>query len=128
MGVGSEPELLAGVAAGVDLFDCVWPTRLARTGSALVGAGRLNLLARVVAEDPRPLEEGCRCPACTGHGRAQLRLLMQRGELLGHRLLTMHNLHHVLELLRRAREAVLAGSFGAFMEARLRRQAVEPAP
>jgi len=123
MGVGSEPELLSAMGAGVDLFDCVWPTRLARTGTALVGPGRLNLLTRAAAEDPRPLEEGCTCPACANHGRAQLGLLLRRGELLGHRLVTMHNLHHVLELLREARKAVLAGSFGRFMEARL-----SPAP
>jgi queuine tRNA-ribosyltransferase len=118
MGVGSEPELLDAIAAGCDLFDCVWPTRLARTATALVGPGRVNLLKAAFAEASGPLEEGCDCPTCRGHQRAQLRYLVQRGELLGHRLLTIHNLHHVLELVRQARRAILGGSYEEFVAGR----------
>jgi queuine tRNA-ribosyltransferase len=121
MGVGSEPEMLRAVAAGVDLFDCVWPTRLARTGTVLVGSGRINLNNRRHAEDPAPIEEGCACAACRGYGRAGLRLLHRRGTLLGHRLCTIHNLHHTLELLRLARRAIVEGRFAEFAEARLGR-------
>ncbi|HEV3232324.1 MAG TPA: tRNA guanosine(34) transglycosylase Tgt [Candidatus Dormibacteraeota bacterium] len=119
MGLGSQPELLAAVAAGCDLFDCVWPTRLARTGTALVGPGRLNLRRSALAGDPRPLEDGCGCAACQRHTRAQLHFLHLRGELLAHRLLTIHNLHHLLTLMRQARAAILAGTFEAFAAARL---------
>jgi queuine tRNA-ribosyltransferase len=119
MGVGSEPELLDAIAAGVDLFDCVWPTRLARTGSALVGPGRINISNAAHTQDPRPLEEGCTCAACRGHSRAQLRYLFLRGELLGYRLLTIHNLHHTLDLARLARAAITAGEFAEFQSARI---------
>ena len=119
MGVGSEPEMLAAIGAGVDMFDCVWPTRLARTGAALVGAGRINLRRAAFAGDERPLETGCACPACARHTRAQVRYLFLRGELLGYRLLTIHNLHHTLELMRRARAAILDGGYADFVAARL---------
>lgn len=119
MGVGTEREMLEAIAAGVDLFDCVWPTRLARTGAAVVGAGRVNLRAGVHAAAPGPVEEGCDCPACRRHSRGQLHHLLRRGELLGYRLLTLHNLHHTLDLARQARRAVLEGRFAEFVEARL---------
>jgi queuine tRNA-ribosyltransferase len=119
MGVGSEPELLDAIAAGVDLFDCVWPTRLARTGSALVGPGRISISNAAHSEDPSPLEPGCACAACRRHSRAQLRYLFLRGELLAYRLLTIHNLHHTLELTRLARAAILAGEFAQFQTARI---------
>jgi queuine tRNA-ribosyltransferase len=119
MGVGSEPEMLRAIAMGVDLFDCVWPTRLARTGSALVGAGRINIANAVHAEARAPIEEGCACLACTGHTRAQVRYLFLRGELLGYRLLTIHNLHHTLEMTRLARSAILAGRFDEFRSRRV---------
>jgi queuine tRNA-ribosyltransferase len=119
MGVGTEREMLEAIAAGVDLFDCVWPTRLARTGAAVVGAGRVNLLSSRHAADPGPLEAGCACPACARHTRAQLHHLLRRGELLGYRLLTLHNLHHTLELARGARRALLDGAFDEFVNARL---------
>jgi queuine tRNA-ribosyltransferase len=119
MGVGSERELLAAVGSGVDIFDCVWPTRLARTGTALVGAGRLTVRAQALAADPKPLEPGCTCLACARHTRAQVRYLFLRGELLGYRLLTIHNLAHTLELLRQARRAILDGRYSSFVAARL---------
>ncbi len=119
MGVGSEPELLDAIATGVDLFDCVWPTRLARTGAALVGPGRLNITNAAHAEEPGPLEDGCACPACGAHSRAQLRYMFMRGELLAYRLLTIHNLHHTIQLTRLARAAILRGEFDQFRAARL---------
>jgi queuine tRNA-ribosyltransferase len=119
MGVGSEPEMLQAIALGVDLFDCVWPTRLARTGSALVGAGRINIANAVHAETRAPLEDGCGCMACSNHSRAQLRYLFLRGDLLGYRLLTIHNLHHTLEMTRLARVAILAGKFDEFRARRV---------
>ena len=119
MGVGSEPELLRAVKDGVDLFDCVWPTRLARTGTVLVGAGRLNLVSHDARVDQGPLEPGCECPTCRRHSRAGLRYMFQRGEALAHRLLTIHNLHHVLHLMREARGAIVEDRWAGFMEARL---------
>ena len=119
MGVGTERELLAAIALGVDLFDCVWPTRLARTGAALVGPGRINLVSSRYAADFGPLEPGCECATCRRHGRAQVHHLLRRGELLGYRLLTIHNLHHTLELARGARRAVLDGRFAQFAAGRL---------
>jgi queuine tRNA-ribosyltransferase len=121
MGVGSERELLTAIGAGADLFDCVWPTRLARTGAALVGPGRINLLNTRYAADPGPVEAGCACLACARHSRGQLRHLLRRGELLGYRLLTLHNLRHTLELVREARRAILEDRFAPFVEARLAR-------
>jgi queuine tRNA-ribosyltransferase len=111
--------MLQAIALGVDLFDCVWPTRLARTGSALVGAGRINIANAVHADTPAPLEDGCACMACSNHSRAQLRYLFLRGELLGYRLLTIHNLHHTLEMTRLARVAILAGKFDEFRARRV---------
>jgi queuine tRNA-ribosyltransferase len=119
MGVGTEREMLTAIGAGVALFDCVWPTRLARTGAALVGAGRVNLFSSPYAADFCPLEVGCACPACARHSRAHVRHLLRRGELLGYRLLTMHNLHHTLELARGARRAVLEDRFAEFAQSRL---------
>jgi queuine tRNA-ribosyltransferase len=119
MGVGSEPEVLRAIGAGVDMFDCVWPTRLARTGAILAGAGRVNIRGQALADEHGPLEAGCGCIACVRHSRAQVRYLFMRGELLGHRLLTIHNLHHLLDLLRQARLAILAGGYADFVRSRL---------
>jgi queuine tRNA-ribosyltransferase len=126
MGLGSEPELLAAIACGADMFDCVLPTRLARTGSVLVGAGRLNLVNRAVADEAGPVEPGCTCACCTRHSRAQLRFLFLRGELLGYRLATIHNLHHLAELMREARAAIMSGGFDGFRERRLAVSGVKP--
>ena len=118
MGVGTEREMLAAIGVGIDLFDCVWPTRLARTGAALVGAGRISLTGRRYGADGGPLEPGCSCSSCARHTRAQVRHLLRRGDLLGYRLLTVHNLHHTLELARLARAAILTGRFEAFVAER----------
>src|SRR5205085_1408032 len=85
-------QLLLVIERGVDMFDCVWPTRLGRTGTALTWEGRLNLKNARFTRDPRPLDEGCVCPACERFSRAYLRHLVNQNELLGLLLLTLHNL------------------------------------
>src|SRR5262249_11477804 len=92
MGIGDPPRILAGVERGIDLFGCVWPTRLGRTGTALTQDGRLNLKNARFTRDARPLAEDCPCPACERFSRAYLRHLVNQSELLGLRLLSLHNL------------------------------------
>lgn len=119
MGLGSDAELLAMIAAGVDMFDCVLPTRLARTGTALTTRGRLSLRNAAFREDARPLEAGCPCPACRGFTRAYLRHLVLAGELLAPRLLSFHNLTHLARLMDAARAAIAEGGFMAMRRQRL---------
>jgi queuine tRNA-ribosyltransferase len=111
MGVGDPDGLLDGIARGVDMFDCVLPTRLGRTGSALVPGGRINLRNAAFAADQGPLVEGCACEACTGFSRAYIRHLVTQSEISGLRLLTIHNLHTLLDLAARARAAIARGAF-----------------
>ena len=114
MGLGDAEGILEVIARGIDMFDCVLPTRTARTGSALTARGRLNLRNARFARDPRPLEEGCRCPACAGFSRAFVRHLVNQQELLGLRLLTLHNLWFTLRLTAGARDAIAHGTFAAY--------------
>ncbi len=114
MGVGSPEDLVHGVARGVDIFDCVLPTRVARNGAALTRAGRLNMRNQKYAADPRPIEEGCTCYACTHFSRAYVRHLVKASEILGHYLLSVHNLHMLLTLMREMRAAILAGTFAEY--------------
>jgi queuine tRNA-ribosyltransferase len=114
MGIGDPEGILAVVAAGVDMFDCVLPTRVARTGSALTWEGRLNLRNARFARDPAPLDEGCDCPACRRFSRAYIRHLVNQQELLGLRLLSLHNLRFLLELTDGARAAIERGTLAAF--------------
>jgi queuine tRNA-ribosyltransferase len=123
MGIGDAEGILRVIGAGIDMFDCVLPTRTARTGSALTATGRLNLRNARFARDPRPLEEGCGCPACTRFSRAYVRHLVNQEELLGHRLLSLHNLHFLLELTAGARAAIERGELEAFTAAALARLA-----
>lgn len=116
MGVGSPEDFFESVARGVDLFDCVLPTRLARNGALMVPAGRLNIRNAVFAEDPRPIEEGCACYTCRHFSRAYVRHLFKAGEILGLRLATIHNLHFALSLMRRIRTSILEGTFVDFKE------------
>jgi queuine tRNA-ribosyltransferase len=111
MGVGTPEDLVECVARGVDMFDCVLPTRMARNGGVLTRRGRLNIRNARFADDPAPLEPGCTCYACTHFTRAYLRHLNRSNEILGHHLLTVHNLHLMLTVARELREAVLAGHF-----------------
>ena len=111
MGLGDPEGILEVVARGIDMFDCVLPTRTARTGSALTAPGRLNLRNARFARDPGPLEDGCGCPACARFSRAYVRHLVNQQEILGLRLLTLHNLWFVLRLTEGARAAILRGEF-----------------
>ncbi len=115
MGLGDAEGILEVIARGVDMFDCVLPTRTARTGSALTARGRLNLRNARFARDPRPLEEGCGCPACGGgFSRAFVRHLLNQQEISGLRLLTLHNLWFTLRLTAGARDAISRGAFDAY--------------
>ena len=114
MGLGTPPQLVEMVARGIDMFDCVLPTRIARNGTAFTASGTLNLKNAPFARDPGPIEEGCTCPACTTFSRAYLRHLIKAEEILGLRLVTLHNLHFYLGLMRRIRTAILDGSFASF--------------
>jgi queuine tRNA-ribosyltransferase len=126
MGIGDPAGILEVVERGVDLFDCVLPTRTARTGSALTWAGRLNLRNARFARDPGPLEDGCPCPACSRFSRAYLRHLVTQDEILGLRLLSLHNLWFVLALTAQAREAIERGTFSTFRRDALARLAYAP--
>jgi queuine tRNA-ribosyltransferase len=121
MGIGDPEGILEVVAAGVDMFDCVLPTRIGRTGSALTWDGRLNLKNARFARDAEPLQAECPCPACTRFSRAYLRHLVNQNELLGLQLLTLHNLRFLLDLTAGARDAIRAGRFGAYKSEALAR-------
>jgi queuine tRNA-ribosyltransferase len=123
MGIGDDEGILRVIEAGIDMFDCVLPTRTARTGSALTASGRLNLRNARFARDPGPLEDGCTCPACGRFSRAYIRHLVNQQELLGHRLLSLHNLHFLLELTAGARAAIERGELRAYLDERLARLA-----
>jgi queuine tRNA-ribosyltransferase len=117
MGVGTPEDLVECVARGVDMFDCVLPTRTARNGSALTRTGRINLRNAGFADDSEPIEPGCVCYACTHFSRAYVRHLTTANEILGHHLLTVHNLHLMLTIAREVREAILEGQFQAYRKA-----------
>ncbi|MBI2502975.1 MAG: tRNA guanosine(34) transglycosylase Tgt [Candidatus Latescibacteria bacterium] len=111
MGVGLPHDLVAAVGAGVDMFDCVIPTRNARNGTAFTRLGRVRLKNASLAQDFGPLDPECSCQTCTHYSRAYLRHLFQARETLGLRLATYHNLHFFLELMRRMRRAIIEGDF-----------------
>jgi queuine tRNA-ribosyltransferase len=111
MGVGSPPDFFAAVERGVDLFDCVLPTRVARTGQVWTDAGRLNLRNSALQDDPGPIDPACACEACRNHPRAYLAHLFRAGELLAYRLASVHNVTWTLELMRRLRVSLQDGSF-----------------
>jgi queuine tRNA-ribosyltransferase len=113
MGVGTPDDLIGGVARGVDMFDCVMPTRAGRTARGFTSAGVLNLRNARHAADPAPLDQNCACPACQRHSRAYLHHLFRANEMLGPMLLTWHNLTYYQSLMRGMREAILAGRFEA---------------
>jgi queuine tRNA-ribosyltransferase len=113
MGVGSPADFFGAVERGIDLFDCVLPTRVARTGQVWTDAGRLNLRNAALLDDPAPIDAGCACEACRAHSRAYLAHLFRARELLGYRLATVHNVTWTLELMRRLRASLADGSFEA---------------
>ena len=114
MGVGSPEDLFEGVARGVDQFDCVLPTRIARNGAVFTHQGRVNLRNARFAADKNPIEASCTCYTCRTFSRAYLRHLVVAKETLVLRLATLHNLHFMLEIMRRIRQAILAGTFATY--------------
>jgi queuine tRNA-ribosyltransferase len=114
MGLGTPPQLLEMIARGMDMFDCVLPTRLARNGTAFTSTGTLNLKNAEFALDKGPIEEGCKCTACRGFARGYIRHLIKAEEILGLRLITHHNLHFYLDLMKRARDKIDTGTFDDF--------------
>lgn len=120
MGVGPPEDLLDGIARGVDMFDCVMPTRNARNGSLFTSRGRVNIKNACHARDFGPLDPDCACPVCRTHSRAYLAHLYRAGEILALRLNTLHNLFFMLELAAQARQAIRRGCFGEFRQSFLR--------
>ncbi|MDL5046180.1 tRNA guanosine(34) transglycosylase Tgt [Oscillatoria amoena NRMC-F 0135] len=114
MGLGTPPQLVEMVARGVDMFDCVLPTRVARNGTAFTREGTLNLNNARFKDDSGPIEEGCQCPACRRFSRAYIRHLLNVDEILGLRLVSLHNLHFYLQLMRDVRKAIAEGTFQEF--------------
>ncbi len=114
MGVGTPEDILEAVARGIDLFDCVLPTRVARNGGLLTRRGRINLRSARFAEDPDPVEPGCTCYTCQHFSRAYLRHLFKAGEVLALRLATLHNLHFMLRLMDDVRAHIQAGTYLQF--------------
>lgn len=116
MGVGTPDDLLGAVARGVDMFDCVMPTRAGRTARAFTSRGIFNMRNAKFQDDTRPLDEGCPCLACTRHTRAYLHHLFRCEEMLGPMLLTAHNLTYYQSLMQGGREAILAGEYGVYCD------------
>ncbi len=116
MGVGSPDCLVEGVARGIDMFDCVLPTRIARNGTVFTSYGKLVVRNAEYARDFRPIEEGCGCYACQNFSRAYIRHLIKADEILGLRLTTIHNLHFLLHLMQEMREHIMAGTFTKFYQ------------
>jgi queuine tRNA-ribosyltransferase len=116
MGVGSPADFFTAVERGIDLFDCVLPTRVARTGQVWTDAGRLNLRNAALQDDPGPIDSDCRCEACRNHSRAYLAHLFRARELLAYRLATVHNVTWTLELMRRLRSSLGDGTFAELRE------------
>jgi queuine tRNA-ribosyltransferase len=110
MGVGRPADIVGAVARGIDMFDCVMPTRAGRTAQAFTWRGELNLRNARHRDDHRPLVEGCACPACSGHSRAYLHHLIRSDEILGAMLLTWHNLHFYQDVMRGLRAAIVSGA------------------
>jgi len=117
MGVGKPVDIVEAVARGIDMFDCVLPTRSGRTAQAWTREGPLNMRNARFAEDEGPLDAACACPTCRGFSRAYIHHLVKAGEILGPMLLTQHNLFYYQDLMRGMREAIAAGTFGAFLAA-----------
>jgi len=111
MGLGTPPQMLEMVARGVDMFDCVLPTRIARNGTAFTRTGTIALKNAGFAKDSGPIEDGCACPACRTFTRGYLRHLVKAEEILALRMITLHNLHFYLNLMAEARTRIEAGTF-----------------
>ena len=114
MGVGTPQDLVECVGLGIDIFDCVLPTRLARHNAAMTDTGRMNMMNAQYARDDRPISETCTCYTCQTHSRAYIRHLIQAREMLSGTLLSIHNIHTLLNLAARLREAIFAGQYADF--------------
>ncbi len=119
MGVGTPANILEGVERGVDFFDCVYPTRNGRHGHAYTNEGKINLLNQRFEKDMRPIEEGCGCPVCQHYSRAYIRHLLKAKEMLGMRLLVMHNLYFYNNMMEEIRDALDEGRFASYKEEKL---------
>lgn len=119
MGVGTPANILEGVERGVDFFDCVYPSRNGRHGHLYTNQGKLNLFNRKYERDPRPIEEGCQCPACQHYSRAYIRHLLKAKEMLGMRLCVLHNLYFYNTMMEEIRDALDQGRFHAYKEEKL---------
>jgi queuine tRNA-ribosyltransferase len=117
MGVGKPDDIVGAVQRGIDMMDCVLPSRSGRTGQAWTARGAVNLRNARHQDDPRPLEDGCTCPACTGYSRAYLHHVVRSGEIIGSMLLTWHNLHYYQTLMQGLRDAIDAGQLAGFVAA-----------
>ena len=116
MGVGNPTTLVRGVGYGIDMFDCVLPTRTGRMGTAFSSEGRLNFRNARFARDAGPIDPTCTCPVCTGgYSRAHIRHMVTTKEMLGGILLSIHNIYYLLDLMRRARAAIIEGTYGDFI-------------
>ena len=119
MGVGTPANILEGVARGIDFFDCVYPSRNGRHGHVYTNHGKLNLFNAKYELDPKPIEEGCQCPACQHYSRAYIRHLLKAREMLGMRLCVLHNLYFYNHLMEEIRDALDQGNFAEYKEMRL---------
>jgi queuine tRNA-ribosyltransferase len=116
MGVGAPEDMVNGVLRGIDIFDCVLPTRIARNGAALILGGRMNLRNARYAADPSPIDPGCACTACASFSRAYIRHLVKADEILASILLTTHNLHFLLRLMDDLRKAIRKGTVAEYAD------------
>ncbi|MDP3961601.1 MAG: tRNA guanosine(34) transglycosylase Tgt [Pseudorhodobacter sp.] len=116
MGVGKPDDIVGAVVLGIDMMDCVLPSRSGRTGQAFTAAGVVNLRNARHRDDPRPLEEGCACPACRNYGRAYLHHVVRSSEIIASMLLTWHNLHYYQTLMQGLRDAIAAGRLAGFVQ------------
>ncbi len=114
MGVGKPDDIVGAVKRGIDMMDCVLPSRSGRTGQAFTRRGVVNIKNARHSDDPRPLDETCQCPACRGYSRAYLHHVFRAGEMISGMLLTWHNLHYYQTLMAEMREAILTGTFSTF--------------
>jgi len=128
MGVGTPADLIEAIARGIDMFDCVLPTRIARNGSILTRGGRINLRNRRFLEDGGPPDEGCDCYTCARFSRAYLRHLFMSGEILGHRLASIHNLRQLVRLVTQVRDAIGSGGLTRTVASLRQQWALAPLP
>lgn len=127
MGVGTPANILESVERGIDFFDCVYPSRNGRHGHVYTNFGKINLFNKQYEKDARPIEEGCKCPACRRYSRAYIRHLLKAKEMLGMRLCVLHNLYFYNTMMTEIREALDQGRFRSYKEEKLYRMAQGPA-